>query len=193
MFEGIVAMDLNLAEDSITLRVMFGAGLVIICLGIGFYHALNRSLAHVHDSFVGGLGVVDHVDNLLMQLDRLNTDQRAFLSTGDDRFSEDVVESIMGIDRNLESLRAAADKDQRLRKPVDSLDRSINWVLDSMGRAFEIERTAGTAVAIALLDDDSSVDGAKDDAQKLRTVATNGVFDRLRSERRIRSIFNILF
>ncbi|MGO9056838.1 MAG: CHASE3 domain-containing protein [Candidatus Binataceae bacterium] len=186
-------MDLNSAEDSKTVKAMLGVTVVVICLGIGFHHALKRSLMRVSDSFIGGLTVVDHVDSIVNQLDRLTIDQRAFLSTGDDRFSENVVESIMGIDRNLESLEVAANKDPRLRSPVAELSHSINWVMDSMGKSFQIQQTSGAAVAIALLDDDPSVDGAKGEARRLRAVATDDVFDRVRSESRMRSILNVLF
>ena|SRR5271166_5908453 len=186
-------MDLNSAEDSKLVRMMFGLTVVVICLGIGFHHALKRTLAQVSDSLVGGLVVVDHVDTIVNQLDRLTTDQRAFLSTGDDRFSEIVVESIMGIDRNLESLEIEAKKDHRLQEPVDKLGQSLNWVMDSMGKSFQVQQTAGAAVAIAYLDDDASADDAKDDAARLRRLATDSLFDRVRSESRIKSILNLLF
>jgi len=186
-------MDLNSAEDSKLVRMMFGLTIVVVCLSIGFHHALKRTMAQVSDSLVGGLVVVDHVDNIVNQLDRLTTDQRAFLSTGDDRFSEVVVESIMGIDRNLESLEIEAKKDHRLVEPVSKLSQSINWVMDSMGKSFQVQQTAGAAVAIAYLDDDASVDGAKDDATRLRRLATDSLFARMRSESRTKSILNVLF
>lgn len=186
-------MDLNSAEDSKTVRMMFGLTVVVICLGIGFHHALRRALAQVSDSLVGGFVVVDHVDSIVNELDRLTIDQRAFLSTGDDRFSENVVESIMRIDRNLESLESAADKDERLREPVGRLTRSVNWVMDSMGKSFQVQQTAGNAVAIAFLDDDDSVEDAKGDALRLRALATEGVFDRVRCEGRMQSILRVLF
>jgi hypothetical protein len=186
-------MDLNSAEDSKSVRLLFGLAIVVLCLGIGFHHALKRTLSQVSDSLVGSLVVVDHVDSIVNQLDRLNIDQRAFLSTGDDRFSEVVVESIMGIDRNLESLEVEARKDRRLIDPVGKLSQSIGGVMDSMGKSFQVEKTAGAAVAIAYLDDDPSVDGAKGDALRLRRMATDGVFARMRNESRIKSILNVLF
>lgn len=186
-------MDLNSAEDSILVRMMFGLTVAVLCLSIGFHHALKRTLARVSDSLVTSLVVVDHVDNIMNQLDRLTTDQRAFLSTGDDRFSEIVVESIMGIDRNLESLEVEAKKDHRLLEPVGKLSQSINWVMDSMGKSFQVQQTAGAAVAIAYLDDDASVDGAKDDAARLRRLATESLFAGVRSESRMKSILNVLF
>jgi CHASE3 domain sensor protein len=186
-------MDLNLAEDSKLVRMVFGLTIVVICLSVGFHHALKRTMAQVSNSLVGGLVIVDHVDNIMNQLDRLTTDQRAFLSTGDDRFAEVVVESIMGIDRNLESLEVEAKKNQRLREPVGKLSQAISWVMDSMGKSFQVQQTAGAAVAIAYLDDDASVDGAKDEAARLRRLATDSLFDRMRSESKMRSILNVLF
>ena len=95
-------MDPYSAEDSWTIRGL-GLALVVICLAIGFHYALNRTLTKVNDSVTGGFLVVEHVDAIVDDLDRLTLNQRAFLGTGDERFSQDVVESVMGIERHLDS------------------------------------------------------------------------------------------
>jgi hypothetical protein len=169
-------MNLSSAEYPKAVEIMFGLTFVIICLSIGVHHEFERTLAQVSDSIVGGLVVVDHVDNIVNELDRLTAHERAFLSTGDDRFSQVVVESIMGIDLNLEFLKVAAIKDRRLGGAVNKLSQSISVVMDSMGKLFQVQKTAGAAVAIAYLDDDVSVDSAKDDAVRLRRLATESLF-----------------
>jgi CHASE3 domain sensor protein len=186
-------MDLSTAEDSAIVRIGFGLALVVICLAIGFRFALNRSLTKVSNSLIGGFLILDHVDNILDDLDRLSLNQRAFLSTGDERFSQDVVESVMGIERQIDSLQQIARKGARLHAPVNQLARAIDWALDSLGRSNELEQTSGAAVAIALLDNDESIEDAKEVAQELRRQATDGVFDRVRTERKIKSILDVLF
>src|SRR5260370_24051206 len=158
-------MDLNSAEDSGIVRIGFALALVVICLGIGFHYALNRSLTKVNNSLTGGFLVLEHVDSILDDLDRLSFTQRAFLSTGDERFSQDVVESVMGIERHMDSLQQIARKGARLHAPVDNLARAIDWALNSLGKSNEIEQTSGAAVAIALLDNDESLEDAQELAQ----------------------------
>jgi len=185
-------MELSSAEDSKLVRMMCGLTVVVICLGNGFHDELKRTLAQLSDSLVGGLVVVDHVDNIVNQLDGLTTEERAFLSTGDDRFSQGMVESIMGIDGNLESLEVEAIKDKGLSAPVKKLSQSINVVMDSMSESFQVQKIAGAAVAIAYLDHDASVDGAKDDAARLRRLATDSLFARVRGESWMKSILDVL-
>jgi len=186
-------MDLNSAEDSRIVRTGFALALVVICLAIGFHCALNRSLTKVNDSLTGGFLILEHVDSILDDLDRLSLNQRAFLGTGDERFSQDVVESVMEIERHMDSLQQIARKGARLRPPIDNLARAIDWALDSLGKSNEIEQTSGAAVAIALLDNDESLEDAKDVAQRLRRQATDGVFDRVQTERKMKAILDVIY
>src|SRR5215469_5732841 len=98
-------MDLESAEDSKIVRMACGLAAVVICLSLGFRLVLNQALSKVTNSVTGGLIVVENCDAILDNLDRLNINQRAFLSTGDDRYSEDVAESVIAISSNLESLK----------------------------------------------------------------------------------------
>jgi hypothetical protein len=186
-------MDPNSAEDSRTLRVVMGLALVVICLSLGFRYAHDRSLAKVNSSLTGGFLVLGHVGSVMDDLDRLSIDQRAYLSNGDERFSEDLVESVMDLRRNMESLKEVAGRRSRLTVPVAKLDRHIGWVLNSLGQSFDVQRLAGGAAAIAYLDADTSIDDAKSEAQSLKDQATAGVFNRVRSERRMKSILEVLF
>jgi hypothetical protein len=56
-------------------------------------HAYDRSLEKVNDSFVQGLIVVEQLGVIADTLVRLSVDQEAFLSTGDQRFQDGVIES----------------------------------------------------------------------------------------------------
>ena len=167
--------------------------LVAVCLAIGFHYAFNRTLTKVNASVTGGFLVVDHVDAIVDNLDRLTLNQRAFLGTGDERFSQDVVESIMGIERNLDSLEQLKNRSPRLRLDITKLERSIGWAFDSLGKSNDLNQTLGSGIAIALLDNDDSIADAKLVAQELRKEVTDGVFDRFRTQRRMRAILDILF
>jgi CHASE3 domain sensor protein len=182
VFRNCLKVELSSAEDTKLVGLICGLVVVIACLSIGVHHEFKRILAQVSDALVGSLVIVEHVDNIVNQLDRLTTNERAFLSTGDDRCSQRVGESIMGINLNLEYLEVAATKDRRLSAAVNKLSQSINIVMDSMGQLFQVQKMAGAAVAIAYLDDDISVDCAKDYAAQLRRLATECLFVRVRGE-----------
>jgi len=186
-------MDLTSAEDSKFIRVLAILAAAVICLSICFRFVLNHTLNRVNNSVTGGLIVVENVDSILDNLDRLNNNQRAYLSTGDDRFSEEVAESVIAISSNLEALKRISVKGEPLQRRITTLSHQIDWVLDAMEKTYEIQQSAGTAVAIALLDNDESVTQAKMDAMSLKKLATDGMFDRVRTERRMRSVLDVLF
>jgi CHASE3 domain sensor protein len=185
-------MDPYSAEDSWTIRGL-GLALVVICLAIGFHYALNRTLSKVNASVTGGFLVVEHVDAIVDDLDRLTLNQRAFLGTGDERFSQDVVESVMGIERHLDSLNQLKTRGPRVRSAITKLERAVGWALDSLGKSNDLNQSMGSGIAIALLDNDDSIDDAKRVAQELRKEVTDGVFDRVRTERKMKAILDVLF
>jgi CHASE3 domain sensor protein len=186
-------MDLSSAEDSKIVRTAGLLAAVVICLVISFHFVLNHTLSRVSNSVTGGLIVVENVDSIVDNLDRLNNNQRAYLSTGDDQYSEEVAESVIAITSNLEALKQISVNGQPLARRINELSHQIDWVLDSMEKSYEVQKTAGSAVAIALLDNDDAVMDAKMNALSLKKVATDGVFDRVRTERKMRSILQVLF
>ncbi len=186
-------MDLTSAEDSKFIRILCILTMAVICLAISFRFVLNHTLNRVSNSVTGGLIVVENVDSIVDNLDRLNNNQRAYLSTGDDRFSEEVAESIIAISSDLEALKQVSVKGEPLRRRVRNLSHQIDWVLDSMEKTYEVQQSAGNAVAVALLDNDESVTEAKMAAMSLKKTATDGMFDRVRNERKMRSVFEVLF
>jgi CHASE3 domain sensor protein len=186
-------MELYSAEDSRIVRSGFGLALVILCLVIAFSHAHIRSLTKIGDSLTSSLVVVDHVDSVLNDLDRLSVDQRAFLSTGDDHFSQDVAESAIALSHQVNFLNVLVAKKIPLQAPVAKLALELRWALNAVGRSYDIQEMAGSAAAIAYLDTDPSIFDAKLDAEQLRSRATDSLFDRVRAERRVKAIMEVLF
>jgi CHASE3 domain sensor protein len=186
-------VDLNSAEDSKIVKMACALAAAVMCLAICFRLVLNHTLTKFTVSLTEGLVVADDIDSILDDLDLLGINQRAFLSSGDDRFSDDVAESVTGLISHLESLKQVSVNGEPLRRRTGKLSHSIDWVLESVGKSFELQQTSGSAVAIAALDNDDAIKDAKMEALALKTLATNGVFDRMRSEREMRSILEVLF
>jgi len=170
-----------------------GLAAVVICLSICFRFVLNHTLSKVTNSVTGGLIVVENVDSILDSLDRLNMSQRAFLSTGDDRYSEEVAESVIGISVNLEALKRIRVKGEPLRRRVTELSHEIDWELALVEKSYELRQNFGPEVAIALLDNDDAFADAKLDAAALKKAATDGMFDRVETEGKLRAILHVLF
>jgi hypothetical protein len=187
------ARERHNAEDSRVVRLGSALALVILCLEIGFHYALNRALTRVSNSMNCALLVFDDVDSIVDGLDRLSLNQRFLIRTGDPRFAQDMYESVMGIERQMDSLRQVARKGSKLGGPIAELDRAVDLALSSLRRSNEVERSEGSAAAIRLLDKDGSIAEARREAQQLRNLAANGVFDRVRAERGMKSIFDLLF
>ena len=174
--------------------IRFGSALVlvILCLGVAFQCSLDRVLTRIGASTTRGLLVIDDLDSIIDALDRLSLSQRSFLHTGDLRFSQDVAESVMRINGRVDSLRRAVVKPDPLRDATIKLSGAIDCGLKSMRRSNEVEQSAGTAAALTLLDNDVSMDDARIQAEQVRRLATDAIFDRVRAEHRI-SIFDLLF
>ena len=188
-------MDLNSAEDSNLVKAAAASAVVIICLAIGFGFALNRTLGLVGRSLTRGFIVVEHVDDLVDELDRLNVDQRALLATGGDRYSEGVAESVTGMLSHVSALQGLHFHDQALNLQIVRVSHSVNWVLDLVGQINDLQQLYGTQVAMALLDADgeTSIQTAKMEAKQLKRLTTEHVMYRVRGERKLRSVLEVVF
>jgi CHASE3 domain sensor protein len=186
-------MDLSSAEDSKIVRMACGLAAAAICLSILFRFVLNHTLTKVTNSVTGGLIVVENVDSLVENLDRLNINQRAYLATSDDRYSEEVAESVITISTDLEALKGIWIKGEPLQRRVTKLSHQIDWALESVGKTYELQQDISPAVAIALLDNDDSLSEAKMQALALKKAATDSMFDRVETERKLRAILQVLF
>jgi len=185
-------MDLDSAEDHPAVKIGFGLAVVVLWLGIGFYYVLNVALTKVGTSINRGFLVVNDVDSIIDGLDRLILNQRSFFRTGDLQFSQDVYESITRIQRHMDSLLEIARKGSSLHGPIGQLARSVDVALGSLEKASEIEKSGGPAVAIKRLDEDQSIADAEMEAEQLRKLAEQGVFDSVRQERKMKSVLDAL-
>ncbi|MGO9057320.1 MAG: CHASE3 domain-containing protein [Candidatus Binataceae bacterium] len=188
-------MDLDSGEDSKIVRIASGLAVITICLAIGFRSALNRSLSKLGPSLKWGFAVVEQADDILDDLDRLRISQRAFLFTGEDRFSQSVIESATGLIEHVDALKDFPAQSPALRHQIMRLSHSVDWVLDTVGQSNDLQQSLGTAVALALLDEDGdhSIQDARLDAVELKKLVTSRVVDRVSIERKLRSVLDVLF
>ncbi|HKD68398.1 MAG TPA: hypothetical protein VKB84_16240 [Candidatus Binataceae bacterium] len=187
-------MDLASAEESKTVRFASGLALAGICLALWSNFALNQTFIEVKRSVVGGLTVVEKIDSILENLDSLTKNQRAFLSTGEAHFAEEVAESIMAINHDLETLEQISISRVPLQPYVSTLSYRVKMALDSIRKTYDLQQNFGSGVAMAQLDNDDAVDAAKIEALALKSAATDGMFDRVQTECcKIRSILEVLF
>jgi CHASE3 domain sensor protein len=186
-------MDLTSAEDSNAVRIACGLVLAIICIAMCSRFALNHTFIKVEHSVAGGLTVVETIDSIVENLDLLTMNQRAFLYTGDEHFTEEVAVSVMTMDHDIDTLEQISTNRALLRSYVTILSHRIKLALDSIRETYDLQQHFGATVAIALLDDDDAIDSAKQEALSIKRVATDGMFDRVQTECRLRSILGLLF
>lgn len=169
--------------------------LVAICLAIGFRFALSRSLGKIDASLTRGVTVVEHVDSILDDLERLSLSQRAFLHTGEDRFSEGVIESATGLIQHVDALKQLPGQSAALKHQIAQMSHSVDGALDLVGESNDLKHYFGTSVALTLLDEagDSSIQDAELDAVQLKRLATAHVLERVRTEGKLRSVLDVLF
>jgi hypothetical protein len=92
----------------------------------------------------------------------------------------------------MDSLLEVAQTGSRLHGPIGQLARSVDVALGSLGKAGELEKSEGPAVAIKRLDEDQSIADAEMEAEQLRKLAEQGVFDSVRHERKMKSVLDSL-
>ena len=188
-------MDLDSLEDSIVVKMAAGIAVIAICLAIGFRCALSRSLGKIDLSLTRGVTVVEHVDDILDDLDRLELSQRAFLHTGEDRFSEGVVESATDLLQHVDLLKQLPGQSAALSQQIAQMSHSVDSAMNLVGESNDLKHYFGTDAALALLDEagDRSIQDAQWNAAKLKKLATARVLDRVRGERKLRAVLDVLF
>jgi CHASE3 domain sensor protein len=132
----------------------FGLGLALVCAWgvMSLAHAYQQSLAQVNDSFDQGFMVAGQLGAIVSSLDRLNVDQRAFLSTGELRFQDGVIESAETLELDMVKLNSMAATGKLRRAPTAGLSASVRQVLALMGEADRIKDARGAAAAVAFFD-----------------------------------------
>jgi CHASE3 domain sensor protein len=188
-------MDFDSLEDSAIVKAVAVLVAVSICVAICLRYALNHSLGAVNISMRRGFIVVEHVDRIVDALDQLKVSQRALLSIGGDRFSEGVAENVTGMLAEVDTLRQLKTRDPLLKRQIARVTRSVNWVLDLVGKTNELQRLFGAPAALALFDADGDnyILTAKLDAIQLKQMATDSALHRVRAQRRLRSVLEVLF
>jgi CHASE3 domain sensor protein len=188
-------MDLSSVEDSATVKAAAGLVLALICLGLCFRFVLHRSVGAIDKSVTGGFVVIEHVDDIVDDLDQLRINQRAFISTGGESFSDGVAENISGIIADMNALEQLRLNDQLMQRQIGQVSRSVDRVFTSVGRANQLQQLFGTEAALALFDDDGDrcILSAKIDAMLLKRLATQQVLHRMTLQRRMRALLDVLF
>jgi hypothetical protein len=95
------------------LSLFLGLTLVFVWGVISLAHAYDRSLAEMKESFAQGFMLVERLGGVLDTLARVRTDQQAFLSTGDDRFQDEVVGGAETLTLDISVLKSMADRNRR--------------------------------------------------------------------------------
>ncbi len=163
------------------LSLGLGLALVFVWGVMSLAQAYDRSLARVNDSFARTFSVVDRPDAILSTLDRLGVDQQAFLSTGDERFQDGVVESAETLELDSDMIKSFA-ANGKLRAALAGLSRSIKGVLGSVGESDNIREVRGKAAAITFFDSrQAAIAAAKSQAEQLRVEMTQRISDRIQS------------
>jgi CHASE3 domain sensor protein len=186
-------MDLSAAEDSYVVRLACGLALAIGGLILCARFALDRTFIEVRRAVIGGLIVVEKADSITGDLDRLATSQRAFLSTGDERFAVEVAESIMALSYDLGTLEQISGNLAPARSYVAVLSHRVDLALASIRKTYDLQQRLGSGAAIAMLNDNCAVDDAKQEAVLLKRAATGGMFGRVQMDCRLSSILEVLF
>ena len=163
------------------LSFVLGLTLVFVWSVMSLAQAYERSLAMVNDSLARSFSVVAGLGAILSALDRLNVDQQAFLSTGDERFQDGVIESAesLGVDTDMIKSLAA---DGKLRAAIAQLSHSIKEVIGSVGESDHLREVRGKAAAIGFFDSQQDVIAAvKSQAEQLRVEMTRRISDRIQT------------
>ena len=166
------------------LSLLPGFALVFVWGVISLGHAYDRNLTKMKDSVDQGFMLVGRLDGALDALARLRVDQQAFLSTGDERFQDGVIESVETLTIDIAVLNSLAAKNKSERALLFSLSRSIEQVLGSVGESDHIMELRGKAEAVAFFDSqEDSIPDAKGQAEQLRIQIAGRISDRIRTPR----------
>jgi CHASE3 domain sensor protein len=166
-------------------------GVLLFAWGVmSFANAYDRSLTKVDDSVTRGFMLVEQLSAVLDVLGRLNVDQQAFLSTGDARFQDGVVESAETLTLRIGGLNAHAARNNLHSPLLAGLSHSLDLVLASVGESDKIRASRGRAAALAYFESTQDViSEARWQADRLKEEIAGSVSDRIRSARATGALF----
>ncbi len=172
------------SEKYSRLSVLLGLALVFAWGVMSLAHAYDRSLTRMNDSFTRGFMIAERLGGILDALSRLTVDQQAFLSTGDARFQDGVVESAEALANDIGVLNSLAARGTLQRTALIDLSRSIDQMLSLAGESDAIRQSRGAAAAVAYFDSRATaIDEAKLQATQLRGEITRHISERVRTAR----------
>ena len=175
------------------LSLWLGFALASVWGVISLAHAYDRNLTKVNDSFTQGCIVTGRLGAILDALDRLSVDQQAFLSTGDGRFQDGVIESAETLELNIDMLNAQAAKSKSPPPLLSGLSDSIRQVLDSVGESDNIRDARSPTAAAAFFESkDTAISLAKWQANQLRVETTRSMSARVRQARGSNALFEAI-
>jgi len=175
-----VTINPDSAQQSTLIRMLVGVALLALWFSIALRNMLDAEVAGATDAVTFSLLISDNVDDIIDALDRLEISQRAFLSTDDVGYSDEIYTSAVQLTEHMAALCQLSRNDQILTEEIGRLAKAVHHVLNSIGYSNDIQRTLGSAAAMAFLDNDQSVVGAKSAALELKRRAAATAFDRIR-------------
>lgn len=113
--------------------------------------ALNETRALVRHS----LAVTTAIDDLLLDLQDLETGQRGYLITGESAYLEPFETARQRFDDDVEALKNLVDDDPIQTAGVDRIDALAREKLEELDRTIQVRREDGFAAARAIVADDS--------------------------------------
>jgi hypothetical protein len=174
------------------LSLLLGLALVFVWSVMSLGHAYNRTLTKMNYSFAQGITLVERLGAMLDALVRLSVDQEAFLSTGDERFQDGVIESAQTLELDMYMLNLA-DRAKLQRPLLNGLSRSIDLALGSVADSDEIRDVRGRLAAVTFFDSqEAAISVAKSQADQLIIDITACLSDRVRSAHGTSVLFEAL-
>ena len=187
-------MDTSSADGSLMVGV--GLAMALALLGGGsmsFSYLHNRTAAKERAALTTNLDVMENVDWMLANTDRLTVDLRAFLVTGDDQLSDEVIETMMALDQRVSDLQRLTSGNELQHPAVVKLERGFQRLFDLVGQSYEIKRLLGAPIALDLLDTGGAVAEVDFEATQVRMNAVIGILGVVRRQRTSGTVLEALF
>ncbi len=164
--------------------VLLGFVLVFVWGVISLAHAYDRSLTRMNASFTRGFMIVERLGAVLDAVSRISVDQQAFLSSGDARFQDGVVESAEALKIDISVLNSLAAKANVQSPALAKLARSIDQVLSMAGESDAIRQRRGAPAALAYFDSkETAISEARLQVTHLKDEINRHLSDRVRTAR----------
>ncbi len=139
--------------------------------------AYDRRMAEANESFTAAFRVVGRLDMIAVALDH---DQQAFLSTGEERFQDGVVENIQTLELGVDALTSLAARSTSHRGLLLALSRSIEQVIASAAESDRIREAGNRAAAVAFFESkELEISQAKSQVAQLRFETIVSISDGL--------------